>query len=277
MKLDEVVKQENSVIVETEKSQLESSALNEVKGLLEYEQVRDMSRIRKMSPHSNEVVAENIKGFILEMSKYEDEFKGDIIKLDAIKKTALKFGLRFLPSTLYLGSYDPTVLSAIEEFSKDCKVDLNEHNLTSKFFILAPSECFKLEKEEQEEKRGSAVRSFFRNIILQFEDPLLFYKVDDSHYKMIKKWGKDLTYARAIKAFFMKSYERMLCSLMVISAIPLFFLFNNIFTTDMPNRITAVSILSAALCFILSGIVAMAFNGRYNEQVWSSKTITNHK
>lgn len=101
-----------------------------------------------------------------------------------IKQLAIEYKLKFLSSRYFSGHMDVEVLSKIKEFAKNTNTEIDPHTLSSRFFILAPVECFHLNQRE----RPKPVPV----------DPLIFYMIGDNHYRLIHKWGSDFSPLRRI-------------------------------------------------------------------------------
>lgn len=118
-----------------------------------------------------------------------------------IKRIAINYGLRFLPSTLYKGSLPNDLAQKIKEFKAlgleqdsynyndrskmdDMKLYRNMYDLEA-YFILAPKKSFELQEKPK--------------------DPLFFARLADGTYYLIHKWGNDLSYWRYIKALSLRN------------------------------------------------------------------------
>jgi hypothetical protein len=111
----------------------------------------------------------------------------DIFTLEQIEKLAIDYRLRFLNSRYFTGKFDVEVAAKIKEFGRENNMSLNEYHLKNNFFILGPKEIFDLKDEKYIEPKQL--------------DPVLFYKLDDNHYRMIHKWGSDFTILRYLEGF----------------------------------------------------------------------------
>jgi hypothetical protein len=185
-----------------------NSTIKDVQKLLDDGQQEDLKLLRGLSDHSTLVQAENLKGKKLEIESKEKFYKGKVFTKDVILKLAVKYRLKFLPSTLFCGEFDTSIIAELKEFERGLQQsyidsqeskrsenqmskrtstwELDESELKQNFFILAPSKCFKLNP-----------KNIARLMEIQIDDdPILFYKIDDNHYRIIKKWGSDFTIFR---------------------------------------------------------------------------------
>ena len=101
------------------------------------------------------------------------EFDGEVYHVDDIKKVCVNYRMRMLPSRLYHGPIDPEFGVKLNRFQQEHR--LSQEDLEYDFYIVAPAETFDLEQRQ-------------RPLI----DPLLLYKVDQQHYKLVHQWGGDL-------------------------------------------------------------------------------------
>lgn len=99
----------------------------------------------------------------------------EVFDIQDIRKVALKFRLRFLPTHLLKANLPMAAVQAIKE--KELELDCELHG----FNLLAPEEAFDLKDENA--------------------DPLLFADMGDGHYIFVHKWGSDLSWHRFIMSF----------------------------------------------------------------------------
>ena len=91
---------------------------------------------------------------------------------------------------------DREVTAKIKEFSKATGVKLDDSTLQYNFYILSAPSSFSLTTvratrfEEWKERRRLAAL-----------DPVLFYKIDNTHYRLIHQWGKDFSAWRRILGY----------------------------------------------------------------------------
>ncbi len=178
--------------VQEKKKELEFDPIKEVKLLLSNDDALDLKILRNLSLNSQFNRIERIQGEHRELEKIETEFNGEIYTIDQIKDLAINYKLRFLSTQYYTGSYDVQVTAKIKDFAKKCEIDLTEYNLKEKFYVLAPEKMFRLTDERYISKKEI--------------DPLMFYRIDSEHYRLVHKWGDDFTILRYLTGFRWKSY-----------------------------------------------------------------------
>jgi hypothetical protein len=255
---------ENEVIesFEKEKSTLNQfSAVAQIKGLLGYDDTVDRTIMRKMTPLCTEVYAEKEVGKKLELENLEKTYGNKSISINDIRALALKYRMRFLPSTKFKSSLAPEVLSKIKAFSKEHGIELSEHNLTSKFFILGPQEVFSLDKGVE---RANVIPPIRR--ISFADDPAIFFKISEDRYVHLCTWGGDFSVVRAIKGFIMKNHRNFFMTLWFINSLFLFTLLS--FIVD---NIWYLSIISVVLGALAGVIWMVAKDGFFSNQVWRSE------
>lgn len=154
-------------------------SVKEVKLLLAGAESEDSRILRNLSENSELNRVEKITQTALEIEKIESQYTGNIFTISQIKKLAVEYRLRFLNTRYFTGKFDVEVAAKIKEFGKDNNIALNEYQLKNSFFVLAPKEQFELKEKKYIDPKPV--------------DPVLFYKIDDTHYRMIHKWGSDFT------------------------------------------------------------------------------------
>ncbi len=119
--------------------------------------------------------------------------KSNVFSISDIKKTAINYRLRFLPSKYAKKEIPQEAIFKIKKLEKDNNTAIKE------FFLLAPSEAFDLEDVNK--------------------DPLLFVPLSNNKYLLIHKWGRDLSWHKKILAFPLRNIETILLSIAVFSLI----------------------------------------------------------
>lgn len=170
--------------------------LKEVKLLLERSESEDANILRELSDNSQITRIERLRGKQLEIENFENRFGGKIYTIEQIKDLAINYRLRFLNSRYFTGAYDVEVAAKIKEFGKENNVAIEKWSLNREFFILAPQEMFSLREEKYVTKKE----------LRRQLDPVLFYKIDEHHYRLIHKWGDDFTIFRLIEGFAYRSW-----------------------------------------------------------------------
>jgi len=188
-----------------------NSVISEVNKLLEYDGLRDAEILKSIGSNTTLVKSEEERGMILELEKKEEYYSGNVFTKDQIVQVGAKYRLKFLPSSLFSSYMTPLVASDVKELERNMSVSMTKdqakkrnmsyedyvkengevkfqfdaYELKNKFYVLAPATCFKLEK----------VKAF----TLRSPDPILFYQIDDRHYRVVRKWGADFTVFRRLR------------------------------------------------------------------------------
>jgi hypothetical protein len=166
--------------------------LKEVKLLLEGDAAEDARILRGLSNNSQFNRMERAVGEQVELERLKADYDGKVFKLETIKKLAIDYHLRFLNSTHYSGAYDVEVAAKIKDFARVTNTQLTDAGLRNDFFVLGPEELFELRHEKYISKKNV--------------DPVIFYKIDSTHYRLIHKWGKDFTFFRLLDGYRYKSW-----------------------------------------------------------------------
>ena len=250
------------------KSSDERTAVDEVKLLLAGEDQEDQRILRFMGGNSAVMQLENFKGENIEWEKLEKEY-GKVFSRDQIRDLAIDYRLRFLNSNLFIGSMNVEVTAKIKEFAKDINTVMDEHTLLTRFFILAVPSCFSLQKVKA--KRFSEWEERKRQAQL---DPVLFYKIDDNHYRMIHQWGKEFTLYRKLLGYRWKTPNTLRTSsfFMALPVVALLMaaIFPDFIWTHMSTAIFAVTGFSF-LFATLFNVIALKEGGFFVED----KTVYN--
>ena len=147
----------------------------------------DTRILRNLSQNSELNRVERITQTALEIEKLESSYTGNVFTLEQIKKLAIDYRLRFLNSQYFTGKFDVEVAAKIKEFAKENNISLHEYQLKNCFFILGPKEVFYLKEVKYTEPRPI--------------DPILFYRIDENHFRLIHKWGSDFTVFRYLEGY----------------------------------------------------------------------------
>lgn len=106
---------------------------------------------------------------------------GSLIKTQDILDVAEKYGLFFFETKYYIGEIGENTLELSSKFLKEAD---NREEVA--FYVLAPSEKFKLDKIQEETSKEIAKL-----------DPSLFAYIGEDFWLMIDSWGDDFTEERA--------------------------------------------------------------------------------
>jgi hypothetical protein len=189
-----------------EETSIDSSTafVDEVKLLLEGKSKEEVQVLKVIGLGNNIIKSEDQAKYRLEKEKLIKEYEGEVYSEEQVKHLAIKYKLKFLSTRHFNGHVSPDLGAILLRFKN--KHNLTEWDLSDKFYILAPQKMFTL---------------------LEKHDPLLFYKVDNSHYKLVHKWGSDFTLYRRILGIIYET--RISARLYFLASLCLFaFLFNKL-------------------------------------------------
>lgn len=118
------------------------------------------------------------------------QFAGEVYRISDIRRVCVDYRMRMLPSHRYHGPIDPEFGPKLRNFQKEH--GLTQTDLEHDFFIVAPAETFDLEQRQR-----------------PLVDPLLLYRIDDQHYRMVHQWGGDLHPLRYLQSWRHRSLATM--------------------------------------------------------------------
>lgn len=174
----------------------------------------------------------------------------DTFSMAAIKKTAIKYRLRFLDSHLFKGEIPAEAIAKIRRLEKKSNTQLN------RFYILAPAQKFQLTDCN--------------------EDPLLFVPLSNGKYFLVHQWGKDLKWYRQLVKFPMKNWQTMMVSLLVLNLAITLLMPSTLFITGdetafiNSGRIIFFLWINLLMAAIFS-YIGFAFNFTFSRHNWNSK------
>jgi len=171
--LHKVLVRYNESITENPQEEL---ILKEANSILQESFNSDLRILEKSGLSGNLIEAKNIEKERRILTKFNE-----IYDIKAIRKIAINYHLRFLPSELYVGTIDPQLPSIINKFCNKSDVIPEPDD----FYILAPKQSFKLR--------------------VRPKDPLMFYRVTEDKYAFIHKWGHDLSIWRYLSSLPLRS------------------------------------------------------------------------
>jgi hypothetical protein len=202
----------------------ENVDLKEIKGLLEYKSLEDSFILNNLGINSLNAQIQEDKGKLLIMEKIEKATNLTVVHVNDIQKLCEKYRLRFLPTNRYKGIIPTDIITnikALEESKRENHANFtkfDQYQLKNEFFILAPVKMFKLDEKvvvQKESRIGRAIRDFWA----YWNDPILFYKEDDQHYVIVRKWGSDFTIFRRILGLITKNQVNYFISLLIAAVI----------------------------------------------------------
>jgi hypothetical protein len=163
--------------------------LKEVKSLLSHEEAREREILSALGVDSCVKQFEEKQAGYLERQSLKQKYSTEIFHIDQIKNLCMDYDLRFLPSKLFKGWIDTELGPKVKRFISE--KNISDYDLEKSFYVMAPAKQFELTKIESVPKQY---------------DPLLFYRIDDSHYCLVHQWGTDLSDFRYLWAFKKKSF-----------------------------------------------------------------------
>lgn len=237
--------------------------LEEVKLLLAGDGAKDMEILRNLAGGSKLAKREVELGKILDLEKHNMTY-GQVFTVSQIEKLARKYKLRFLSSTLFKGDMDIQAVIKLKEFAKEHgEACTDNFTLRTRFFVLAPRQSFNMEvtnlsdiRDEEKEEARAAHAAMLREL-----DPVLFYKIDDTHFRMIHKWGTDFSVLRKIKGYIWDSidnYAKVVKPFMFALLATLLLIGNDLLSKVDWNSPVNLQNLNKSLCFMLVNLLCVA-------------------
>ena len=167
----------------------------------------------------------------------------NIFHIDSIKKLCIKYRLRFLDTSLFMGDYPSELYNIIPRLEKI-------HDTKFKNFkIMAPSRLFRLRVKE---------------------DPLLFIPMGNGYYYLVYKWGKDLKTYRKILVWPFKNINTLIFSSVILSLISTAF-WGSIFNTFSDIQLFVIFIFNIKTFVFVTFYLLFMMRKNFNESIWNSK------
>ena len=152
------------------------------------------------------------------------KFEGEVYHVDDVRQVCIQYRMRMLPSHRYHGPIDPEFGPKLNRFQQTHA--LTATDLEHDFFIVAPAETFDLEKRQR-----------------PLVDPLLLYRIDDQHYKLVHQWGGDLHPLRYLRAWRHRSLTTMTIYWTVFTFLLTMTLFG-LLAESLTNAVTIASVFT---------------------------------
>lgn len=293
--LQGILNDQNEKVKEEQEQLLQESGLNEIKGLLEYDQARHNEIINHLGGSSVNMMIQDIQAKKIQLEQDENFYGGKVFTEEQVKGLCLDYKLKFLSSNVFKGNLDIRVVEKITELEKTlhigratnrAKVEgitleqylakedtvpfkFSAHDLKTRFFIMAPPAMFNLTVRPKPAK--------IRKIVDY--DPILFYEIDtpngeEKKYRIVHKWGQDFTIARAVKGFVFRS-EANLMLIVTLAIMATLFLCLSAFTNLYVNGTMFKNILFIVATIVVSPILAIIFlpksdSDNYSEVGWNT-------
>ncbi len=196
----------------------EAQALLQEQGMQEEDAIRQLG-LKRSLPQIRDSKQRWLRHWLL-----NKQLDGEVYHVDDIKQICVDYRMRMLSSRLYHGPIDPEFGMKLKRFQEEQA--LTKEDLEYDFYIVAPAETFDLEKRQ-------------RPII----DPLLLYKVDQHHYKLVHQWGDDLHPLRYIQSWRHQNLTNMTVFWTIITFLVTMLLFGFL-AESMVNAFTIASVFT---------------------------------
>jgi hypothetical protein len=172
-----------------------------------------------------------------------------IFTIEQIRKTCIRYRLRFLPTQHFKADFPYEVIAEINSLEK--KLNQKIEN----FRIIAPSEAFDLENINK--------------------DPLLFAELSDGNYYLIHQWGKDLKWYRRILTWPLQNFKTYFISLWILAAALVFAIPSSVmnqFTQESENVLRIWLTIHTFIAFMgITFWAALTFEKTFSSLNWESK------
>lgn len=225
------------------------TALSAVKEMLRQKGQQEEEAIAQLGLSENEKRANSPNFSCLKL-------QDDVYHVDTIKNVCINYRMRMLPSHLYTGPIDPEFGVKVQRFKQ--AHELTDEEDMKNFYIVAPPETFSLEKRERP---------------VMDTDPLLLYKIDNKHYKLVHQWGSDLHPLRSIMSWPHRSLTTMTVSWMLLT-----FLTMMIITLLLMQPLVNALIIAISFAFLVGWSYYMALTDsgkelkhRFSRYNWNQK------
>lgn len=272
----ELIKSQNKMKVALGLHDDGDDSLKQVRALLEYRTLEDNFILSNLGINSKNAKIEENKGKLLVMESIEKAAKFTVIHIDNIKELCMKYRLRFLPTMRYTGAFPPDITTEIKELEKNKAQShanfkkFDEFELKNHFFVLAPPSMFKLDKPEKVDKPrviSTRLAEFQRWLR---DEPILFYKEDETHFVLLKKWGDDFTIFRRILGLF-TSKERnffiLNTSVLLLASLS----FNFLMKANIGEHLLMLG-FSSLIVLAISAILSIFTGNIFTDKTWNSTT-----
>lgn len=172
-----------------------------------------------------------------------------IFEISAIKSLCTKYRLRFLPTKYFKSDFPIEAMRAIKD------AEQQHHTEIKNFMIIAPSGLFKLEDANK--------------------DPLLFVPLENNKFYLIHQWGNDLAWYRRFLAWPLKSFSKLVSSIILLSIITASIIPGFIISSSVNYFSFGRLVFAIWLMLSISAIVSylwFTLNQKFSEDAWNSHT-----
>lgn len=252
--------------------------VSEVKGLIEYGNVEDTKILNNLGINSLNMRLMEGYGNSVVMEKIEKATNHTVIHISNIQDLCLKYRLRLLQVKNYTGAIPTDIAVNIKELQRAKQISsegkfkqFEEHQLQTEFYIMASSKMFKLEEREKVKEGISLAGRFrrFNNFLKMLaEDPILFYKQDDEHYVIVRKWGVDFSIFRRVLGLITQNQIKFLLTILTVSL-----LIGGLFIAKITNNNNFALLFYIIVDICICGISCSQIHENfYTENNWRSTT-----
>ncbi len=172
-----------------------------------------------------------------------------IFSLDTIRELCLQYRLRFLDGALYKGDVPAQAVQAVRALERKTADPIVS------FKVMAPADRFKLCDSEV--------------------DPLLFVPLDDDHYYLVHKWGNDLSRARTVIYWPMRSVGHLVISVLVLAVLFSSMIPASLISPEAEGLFNGQRLLMLFWAMmVFGGFTAFgwfAFFGQFSARAWNSR------
>lgn len=174
-----------------------------------------------------------------------------IFDVEDIRRTCLRYRLRFLPSGRFKGNIPVEALHAVRHLEARSETPIGG------FRIMAPAKHFQLCDCDS--------------------DPLLFVPVGSGSYYLVHQWGREMNPLRAFLAWPVRNAKHLIATVLAFALVLASLIPTAWLTTDVASGWLVTNRLAAFTCITLMTCAVTAFSwfaffGQFSEECWDSKT-----
>ena len=173
-----------------------------------------------------------------------------VFREDAIRRMCIKHRLRFLDAGVYKGSLPPRALFELR------RLEARSEDPLGGFKLMAPAARFQLCDSDA--------------------DPLLFVPVGTDHYYLVHKWGRDLSWFRALRSWPLRGPVQLAVCVLILAIIGAALLPTRIITSDPQaawwgaHRLIALW-WTSMVCASFTVFGWFAFFGQFSTHAWNDR------
>lgn len=161
-----------------------------------------------------------------------------------IRDLCVRYRLRFLDAGSFKGQLPPQAIHAVRQLERKAAAPLTS------FMIMAPAERFRLCDSEV--------------------DPLLFIPVGEGRYYLVHKWGKDLSRARALRGWPVRSLLHLAVTVVALACVMSMVVPSGLLDQWGVHR-AGLALWSTMVFGSFTAFGWMAFFGQFSTDAWNSR------